>query len=189
MEEMAYLVGFAYRNDSHSYDDLWHFRNNFWRNKMGLKYEYPEDGSKSCEKKPLKVRFNGKITGEIKKEKNGYQFYGVDKKKSGVLHSIGAVQIYLTDNQPTRESFKAEKTEEESLLNKAKKELKRVNEEYIGQTAVFDRAVMLLGAVAELLQRQKDSKTVINILEETTTYDEAECDGFALLQDITDLTE
>jgi hypothetical protein len=47
-----------------------------------------------------------------------------------------------------------------------------------------DRAITLLKATRELLQRQLDSPYVLNILAETVYYDEAECDGNCLLEDI-----
>lgn len=47
-----------------------------------------------------------------------------------------------------------------------------------------DRKVTLLKACMELLQRQEDSMYVLDLLSETIYYDEAECDGNCLLNDI-----
>lgn len=47
-----------------------------------------------------------------------------------------------------------------------------------------DRKVTLLKACMELLQKQNDSYYVLNLLEETVFYDEANCDGYCLLDDI-----
>lgn len=47
-----------------------------------------------------------------------------------------------------------------------------------------DRKVTLLKACLELLQRQEDSHYVLNLLEETVYYDEADCDGGCLMEDI-----
>lgn len=48
------------------------------------------------------------------------------------------------------------------------------------------RAKVLLKATLDLLQKQKDSRDVLNLLETTTFYDEADCDGECLLNDIED---
>lgn len=46
------------------------------------------------------------------------------------------------------------------------------------------RAKVLLKATLDLLQKQKDSYYVLNLLETTSFYDEAECDGYCLFDDI-----
>ncbi len=46
------------------------------------------------------------------------------------------------------------------------------------------RAKTLLNATYNLLSKQKDSPYVLNLLAETITYDEAECDGSCLMDDI-----
>lgn len=47
-----------------------------------------------------------------------------------------------------------------------------------------DRKVTLLKACLELLQRQEDSYVVLDILEEMIRYDESDCDGYCLIEDI-----
>jgi hypothetical protein len=47
-----------------------------------------------------------------------------------------------------------------------------------------DRKVTLLKACRELLQKQNRSSYVLDLLSETVYYDEAECDGNCLLDDI-----
>lgn len=47
-----------------------------------------------------------------------------------------------------------------------------------------ERAKVLLKATLDLLQKQKDSHYVLNLLETTSFYDEAECDGYCLFDDI-----
>lgn len=47
-----------------------------------------------------------------------------------------------------------------------------------------ERAVTLLKACKELLNKQNESAYVLNILEQTVYYDEADCDGGCLLEDI-----
>ena len=48
----------------------------------------------------------------------------------------------------------------------------------------LNRARTLLRAAGTLLKKQEDSNYVLNILAETVYYDEAECDGSCLLDDI-----
>lgn len=46
------------------------------------------------------------------------------------------------------------------------------------------RANVLLKATLDLLRKQKDSQYVLNLLENTAFYDNAECDGYCLFDDI-----
>jgi hypothetical protein len=46
------------------------------------------------------------------------------------------------------------------------------------------RAKVLLKATLDLLQKQKESHYVLNLLENTVFYDNAECDGYCLFDDI-----
>lgn len=46
------------------------------------------------------------------------------------------------------------------------------------------RMETLLRAAYELLKKQDDAYFVLNLLEETVYYDEAECDGYCLMEDI-----
>lgn len=48
----------------------------------------------------------------------------------------------------------------------------------------LSRARTLLKAAGTLLKKQEDSYYVLNLLAETIYYDEAECDGSCLLDDI-----
>lgn len=47
-----------------------------------------------------------------------------------------------------------------------------------------DRKSILLKACYELLKKQDDSYEVLNLLSETVYYDEADCDGYCLMEDI-----
>lgn len=47
-----------------------------------------------------------------------------------------------------------------------------------------DRKTTLLKACLQLLQKQEESPYVLDILEETVYYDECECDGSCLMEDI-----
>lgn len=48
----------------------------------------------------------------------------------------------------------------------------------------LERAVVLLKAAKELLSKQYKSHYVLNMLAETVYYDDAECDGACLIEDI-----
>ena len=52
------------------------------------------------------------------------------------------------------------------------------------QTEAIERAAVLLKAAYDLLQKQEESYYVLNLLAETIFYDEAECDGNCLKEDI-----
>lgn len=47
-----------------------------------------------------------------------------------------------------------------------------------------DRKTELLIVAYTLLKRQADSGIVLNLLDETVFYDEADCDGYCLMDDI-----
>lgn len=51
------------------------------------------------------------------------------------------------------------------------------------------RAIELLKAVKGLLELQEQEACVLNLLEETVFYDEADCDGSCLLDDIRDFLD
>lgn len=46
------------------------------------------------------------------------------------------------------------------------------------------RARELFDAVIDLLVKQRESDVVLNLLTETVHYDEEECDGYCLMEDI-----
>jgi hypothetical protein len=48
----------------------------------------------------------------------------------------------------------------------------------------MDRKAELLKATYKLLNKQNDSSYVLNMLSETVHYDEADCDGNCLMNDI-----
>jgi len=47
-----------------------------------------------------------------------------------------------------------------------------------------ERKTTLLKAAYELLKKQNESTYVLNLLTESVVYDDAECDGFCLMNDI-----
>lgn len=49
---------------------------------------------------------------------------------------------------------------------------------------LLSRAKTLLKAAHDLLKKQDDNYAVLNLLAETVFYDEAECDGSCLMEDI-----
>ena len=54
---------------------------------------------------------------------------------------------------------------------------------------MMDRAIVLLKATRDILQKQADSSFVQNVLDITAKWDDAECDGYCLLDDIKALLE
>lgn len=48
----------------------------------------------------------------------------------------------------------------------------------------MDRKEVLLRACYELFQKQIESPYVLNLLEETVHYDDYDCDGYCLMDDI-----
>ena len=48
----------------------------------------------------------------------------------------------------------------------------------------MERSIELLKACVLLLQKQEESGYVLNLLAETIFYDDCECDGYCLLEDI-----
>lgn len=54
---------------------------------------------------------------------------------------------------------------------------------------LYDRVVHLLTAARNLLNKQNGSPYVLDLLEETVWYDDAECDGSCLLDDINRVLE
>lgn len=49
-----------------------------------------------------------------------------------------------------------------------------------------DRKIILLKACYDLLKKQKESSFVLSPFETTVYYDEADCDGYCLMDDIKD---
>ena len=47
-----------------------------------------------------------------------------------------------------------------------------------------ERSVVLLRACLDLLNKQKESYRVLNLLEQTVYYDGTDCDGYCLSEDI-----
>ena len=54
---------------------------------------------------------------------------------------------------------------------------------------LYDRVVYLLTAARNLLNKQNRSPYVLDLLEETVFYDDTECDGNCLLDDINAVLE
>jgi hypothetical protein len=50
--------------------------------------------------------------------------------------------------------------------------------------AQLERAKVYLKATSDLLQKQNESHYVLNLLETTVFYDEADCDGYCLKDEI-----
>jgi len=52
-----------------------------------------------------------------------------------------------------------------------------------------DRKIILLRAARDILQKCHDSTTVEEVMYVTAIWDDAECDGFCLLEEITNLLQ
>ena len=67
-------------------------------------------------------------------------------------------------------------------------ELKSKNENLFQRNTILinqlERAKVLLKACYDLLQKQEESHYVLNLLEITVHYDEADCDGYRQKNDI-----
>ena len=76
------------------------------------------------------------------------------------------------------------------VLESEKKNYNYRDELYVAMNRGIDalyfemRARELFNAVVKLLSKQKESSHVLNMLEETVYYDEVECDGSCLIDDI-----
>lgn len=49
------------------------------------------------------------------------------------------------------------------------------------------RELVLLRATYQLLKQQTETPYVINVLEQSTVWDEARCDGYCLMEEIEEL--
>ena len=59
-----------------------------------------------------------------------------------------------------------------------------INEDEYYRHKMEDRKITLLKACRDLLMKQKEAHYVLNLLSETVFYDDADCDGGCLLEDI-----
>ncbi len=152
---------------------------------MGLDYLYPTDGTKSCSREPLKVKLDGKHVGEIRKVKDGYQYYPKGEKNGGaVFENVSAVQNSLLSTQPKKEDKQKpveDNQNKDSLLEDLRKARKKIGK----LEASAERAEILLTATVDLLGLQTESTDVLNLLEQTVNYDDTDCDGHSLVEDIT----
>ena len=57
----------------------------------------------------------------------------------------------------------------------------------IDEREALRRAIVLLRAAYELMRQQEESPYVLNILEQTAVWDDVECDGYCLNDEIKDL--
>lgn len=158
---------------------------------MGLDYDYPER-EKACATKPLKVKLDGKHVGEIRKVKDGYQYYAKGEKKGGELFSrVSEVQNSLLCTQPTRDNKKqnpqGDSTDE--IIKQAKAGIKKLEKDLEFANQWRESAETLLCAAVDLLTLQKESKETINLLEESVNYNGTDCDGHSLIEDIVTFTD
>ena len=74
-------------------------------------------------------------------------------------------------------------------LTNDEQEAIEVHERCIQAMKFNARAETLLNACVKLLNKQNESGYVLNILEQIVYYDECDCDGNCLLEDIENLLE
>lgn len=157
---------------------------------MGLDYDYPEK-KKACSEGPMAVKYDGRPFGEIRKVKDGYQFFATGCKTGEPVHSaLSGVQASLVSVQPSKKEKKAdvikggEREDQQSagMMKKVKKDLKAVN-------AKLEGAVVLLTAAYELLEKQTAAEDVLNLLNENVMCGETEVDGMSLMEDISSFLE
>lgn len=93
------------------------------------------------------------------------------------LYKMGYFQGFL---RGMKEVFQEQQQENEELQRKW------LDSDYEKAKLVIEneRAKILLKATLDLLQKQKESYYVLNLLEQTSFYDKAECDGYCLFDDI-----
>ncbi len=154
---------------------------------MGLKYLYKE-GEKPCTREPLKVKLNGTLVGEIRKVKDGFQYWPKGQKSGGdVFSSVSGVQNSLVSGQPVSKAKTDAKEDEGKDATVLADDLRKARKKIDKMTEDSGRALILLAAVVDLLDIQGESKTAVNVLEEAVIYDDTECDGHSLLEDIRNL--
>ena len=150
---------------------------------MGLNYDYPEK-KKACSEEPLKVTYDGSPFGEIRKVKDGFQFFPVGNETAGlVLGSVPEVQNSLIALQPSKKDRKSDDAKETpenetaGAIKKIKKQLKSTN-------ARLEEANVFLTAAFDLLEKQSGDEHVLNLLETNIMCGETEVDGHSLFEDI-----
>lgn len=52
-----------------------------------------------------------------------------------------------------------------------------------------ERAIILLKATSEILKKVDESPIILSALEQTAVWDDVECDGFCLMEEIDDLID
>jgi hypothetical protein len=157
---------------------------------MGLDYDYPDDGSKPCSKEPLKVKSDGVHCGEIRKVKDGFQYFAKSAKTGGnVFDKLSGVQNHLQTAQTPRPKEDRKDDQSDGKLDKKLKtatdRIRETEKELKGMGEAMDGAMTLIQACSDLLSLQLESKTDLNLLKENITYDETEADGHSLLEDLT----
>lgn len=155
---------------------------------MGIEYMYT-NGEKPCTNGPLPVKLDGALVGEIKKVKDGFQYFPTGEKKGGaVFDKVSGVQNSLLSMQnPTKKNKALDVTKDatlENMLKQAKKGLEKQEKDLEAMRLKLAESTALLTAAHNLLDTQSESEDVVNLLEATVMYNETEWDGHSLLEDI-----
>lgn len=111
--------------------------------------------------------------------------------EEAIKHCEYVAKSYILESEKWEKTLKICDDYTLSALKKAEECMQCAKEHR--QLAVWlnelKRARVLLKATYELLMKQNDSGYVLNLLSETIFYDEAECDGCCLMEDIENLLE
>jgi hypothetical protein len=92
--------------------------------------------------------------------------------------------IQPTRKQKSDSAGTADGDSNDEILKQAKKGLKKLENDLVEANQKLETAESLLTAVADLLSIQEDSKEGLNILEQNVMYDETECDGHTMLEEV-----
>ena len=133
------------------------------------------------------------MRGEIRKVKDGFQYYPKGSKTGGaVFPRVSDVQNSLTTQQTPRvkeEKESPDKNDQDKKLRMATDKLRKTEGVLRGLNESMEGAMVLLQACSDLLSQQTENKETVNMLKAQVTYDDTEADGFSLLEDLTTFLE
>jgi hypothetical protein len=151
---------------------------------MGLEYLY-KDGEKACSKGPLKVKLDGTLCGEIRKVKDGFQYFAKgDKKGGGIFNKVSEVQNSLLSIQSRRVKAKTPADDSAEMIKEAKKGIEKMEGELKRARGIIERATVLLQASFDMFGKQRNTVDPINLLIQVVNYDGLDCDGHTLYEDL-----
>lgn len=113
----------------------------------------------------------------------------IKNRLSNIGEAIGSIALeYIVELEKENEQLQKNNKHIRDLIEAERQRQEECDDVHLRDIATLEkenkRAKVLLKAVLDLLQKQKDSHYVLNLLEATSFYDEAECDGYCLFDDI-----